>query len=301
MNYYDILGVARDASHEEIQSGYRERVKEVHPDVSSHKYARKRFRCVKEAYFVLAEDRSRYDRIRHKEYVRRNVETPAVPPDEYGEIWEDYSRTYSEGTRDSRDGAEVTPPEDPHQQWKDLHERIQMANEGDGGATFDRASPYDATYRVEQTSNGRGTFLGQFRKGFISLSRDSPWLIVGILFATASGIKQSLTKIHFGIPFVILWVLYGFDALGINGSVENFPLAVITGAGTVLILVLAPRIWISGWTFVAVLLFGYSINIWMNQGVTSDFHSMMKTTAFCTVVFVGVPALLYGVITTEWE
>jgi curved DNA-binding protein CbpA len=71
--YYDVLGVARDASEDEIDEAYRERVKETHPDVSDAPDASERFREVTRAEEVLGDEgeRARYDHLGHEAYVRR--------------------------------------------------------------------------------------------------------------------------------------------------------------------------------------------------------------------------------------
>ncbi|RQH03180.1 DnaJ domain-containing protein [Natrarchaeobius oligotrophus] len=63
MNYYEILGVTEDASQDEIETAYRTKVKQTHPDQSDHPNAAQLFMRVKEAYDVLSDpkQRARYD------------------------------------------------------------------------------------------------------------------------------------------------------------------------------------------------------------------------------------------------
>ncbi len=49
-DYYKIMGVARDASQDEIKRAYRKLARKYHPDVSKESDAKSRFKEVGEAY-----------------------------------------------------------------------------------------------------------------------------------------------------------------------------------------------------------------------------------------------------------
>lgn len=64
MDYYEILGVARDASASEIKSAYRKMALKYHPDRNKEEGASEKFAQISEAYAVLSdqEKRAHYDR-----------------------------------------------------------------------------------------------------------------------------------------------------------------------------------------------------------------------------------------------
>jgi len=64
-DYYETLGLERDASEGEIKSSYRKLARKYHPDVSKEADAEERFKEVGEAYNVLKdpEKRSAYDQL----------------------------------------------------------------------------------------------------------------------------------------------------------------------------------------------------------------------------------------------
>lgn len=64
-DYYQILGVARDADADAIKAAYRKMARKYHPDVSKEKDAEDRFKEVQEAYEVLKdpENRRAYDQL----------------------------------------------------------------------------------------------------------------------------------------------------------------------------------------------------------------------------------------------
>ncbi len=67
-DYYEILGVARDASNDDIKRAYRKKAMENHPDRNpGDAEAEQRFKLSAEAYAVLSDDqkRSAYDRFGH--------------------------------------------------------------------------------------------------------------------------------------------------------------------------------------------------------------------------------------------
>ncbi len=66
-DYYEILGVSRNASEGEIKTAFRRLARQYHPDVSKEAGAEEKFKEINEAYSVLSdpEKRARYDRFGH--------------------------------------------------------------------------------------------------------------------------------------------------------------------------------------------------------------------------------------------
>lgn len=62
-DYYEILGVKREASEAEIKAAYRKLARKLHPDVNKTKEAEQKFKDLNEAYEVLSDKtkRQRYD------------------------------------------------------------------------------------------------------------------------------------------------------------------------------------------------------------------------------------------------
>src|SRR5580692_40691 len=65
---YEVLGVARDASEQDVKKSFRRLARELHPDVNAHDpQAEEKFKEAAEAYEILSDPQRRatYDRYGH--------------------------------------------------------------------------------------------------------------------------------------------------------------------------------------------------------------------------------------------
>lgn len=94
-DFYEILGVSRDAEPADIQRAYRKLARQNHPDVNKHADAEERFKDIAEAYDVLSDPelRRRYDAF--GEDFRR------VPPDTDPGAWRQ-AQSYAGATSGAR-------------------------------------------------------------------------------------------------------------------------------------------------------------------------------------------------------
>jgi molecular chaperone DnaJ len=71
-DFYDVLGVSRDADEQEINRAFRKKAAKHHPDVSDDPDAEEKFKKIRKAKEVLADDEKRrmYDQLGHEEFER---------------------------------------------------------------------------------------------------------------------------------------------------------------------------------------------------------------------------------------
>jgi molecular chaperone DnaJ len=109
-DYYEVLGVPRGASDEEIKRAFKALAREVHPDVSDAPDAESRFKEVVEAYEVLSssERRQIYDRFGH-DGLRSGGFTPTFDLGNLSDLFSAFfgDDLFGAGARRSRRGADV--------------------------------------------------------------------------------------------------------------------------------------------------------------------------------------------------
>lgn len=84
-DYYDILGVTKDASNEEIQRAYRKLARQFHPDINKQHDAEERFKEINEAYQVLKDAKKRKLFDMHGD-AWKAAEQGRTPPPEYDDM-----------------------------------------------------------------------------------------------------------------------------------------------------------------------------------------------------------------------
>jgi len=111
-DFYDLLGVAEDATTAEIEAAYRERVKQTHPDVNSDERASEKTKRIIRAKEVLTDDgeRQRYDRLGHQRYLAQveggvDWSPPSAGPSRSETATGDDATTRGSTTGDATDGS----------------------------------------------------------------------------------------------------------------------------------------------------------------------------------------------------
>jgi curved DNA-binding protein CbpA len=137
---YDVLAVGPDATDEEIETAFRRRARETHPDVSDHADAADRFRLLARSRRTLldAKTRAQYDRLGHDAYAER------AWSEEFAETWLAVTDEWI-ADRDAESGVEDsdTATADDTTDPESATDRREGADAGTGVADDPRQTTHD--------------------------------------------------------------------------------------------------------------------------------------------------------------
>lgn len=149
--FYDVLGVAPDASTADIRAAYRDRLKEAHPDLNDDDNANATTRRIIRARDVLTDEteRERYDRVGHDEFVGTTDE--AVDED-------DLSNAATAARRAGwATGGEYDQAPDQHQSHSRTESRRQARQRRHRERTAEERVGTEQTDGTHETARTRGT------------------------------------------------------------------------------------------------------------------------------------------------
>ncbi len=139
-NYYDILGVPRNASNEEIKKAFRRLARQYHPDLNpGDKSAEERFKDINEAYEVLS------DAAKRAQY------------EEFGQFWNQGGfqggRSTSRPPTRSWDNQTATPDEIDFGEYSDFQEFLDqlLGRRPNKAGTTSRAPRYEDPFKPGNT------------------------------------------------------------------------------------------------------------------------------------------------------
>lgn len=120
-DYYEILGVDRNASQEEIKKAYRKQALEWHPDrhKEDKEVAEKKFKEINEAYQVLSDPqkRSAYDQFGHDAFSPGGAAGFSGSPFSQSGRWGPFTYTYTTGGASPFEGFDFDDPFDIFEQF----------------------------------------------------------------------------------------------------------------------------------------------------------------------------------------
>ena len=181
-DYYEILGVSKTATEDEIRKAYRKLAHQYHPDkTGGDKEAEEKFKEIGEAYAVLSdtEKRAQYDRFGHAEPGFQGFEGFTTSPfggfeDMFGDVFQDFfgrpsrRRTGARSGADLRFDLQISLKEAASDTSKDINfQRAETCQQCQGtgaksGTSRTTCSQCDGRGQVHQT------------QGFFSISRTCP-------------------------------------------------------------------------------------------------------------------------------
>jgi molecular chaperone DnaJ len=179
-DYYEVLGVARSASDQDIKSAYRKLALQFHPDRNpGDRTAEERFKEAAEAYAVLADSdkRARYDRFGHAGVSGPGAGGgPGFNPDIFADFSDILGDFFGFGGGSSRRGGpargadlrfDIEIPFD--QAYAGVETTVQIPREEQCDTC--RGSGAEPGTKKEMCTQCRGTGQLRFQQGFLVVAR----------------------------------------------------------------------------------------------------------------------------------
>jgi hypothetical protein len=275
-DFYERLGVSRDATREDIERAYRRRAKECHPDTSDHPDARERFVRLTRARDVLTDptERASYDRLGHAAYVGAEPDDPVArpadgrPPSRRRTDRETDTRERQRESRARRTSSRADPTEPRGERTTD------RTATGEDNATVTRFAPREGAAALVLLGLGAAIVGGASTLAFPPLVGAALvgglWVVVSVVAATLAArftgvLPDEVVRAHavpltvlvlafyvylyLDVPVLLPAVLMGY---GVFTALFRTTTLVATGRGRV-----APALcWFVGSAPVAIVVFG---------------------------------------------
>ena len=200
-DYYEILGIPRNASVDDIKTAFRKLARQYHPDVSKEPDAEEKFKEINEAYGVLSDPQKR---ARYDQYGRAGLGEMGGMPDyasmDFNDIFEEILGGFGFGGGGARSRR-------PHR-GRDLQVRVELTfeeaifgvektveltrNEPCGTCRGSGAEPGTSPQRCS-TCGGRGEVRQVRQTIFGSMMQSGPCPACGSRFSPWCSLRTSMT------------------------------------------------------------------------------------------------------------
>ena len=199
-NYYEVLGVDRDATSEQIRRAYLTKVKEVHPDVSAHPDANRLTAILHDARDILLDDKNR------RQYDNDLVEWERRRDRERAE-----RERREEERRKERERAERERREEKRRKGREREE--EWRKERERAEREEEQRPEEKKERRWREGSPRNTTVSFILTLFISTLIASPVFAFGIAIATWATSPPEWVE----IAIAVVAIIFGLIGLGIAG------------------------------------------------------------------------------------
>ena len=180
MTHYEILGIRKTATTEEIKSAYKQLVKKYHPDVypGDKTFAEKKTQEINEAYDVLSDPdkKSEYDAL-----ISPHTSTTYTPPDYSGYTYK--STSFYEKTKTSKRNAQAQGSKYSYENYKKTYNSQGNYDYQRRYTDFHRSKTPNSNYSTKsQTGPEFSDGISSFISSFNNASKSSFMTIIVIFF-----------------------------------------------------------------------------------------------------------------------